>query len=189
MITKLIKKVANLNTDKSSHQKEESTEITKPTKILLEWDSLDRMPNTIPAPALKKIAIIFVFIGLIFFIIKDFLMVGSLAAIYFAMYVFSSMPPGKIKHKITTNGICFADDTVFTWKTLRNFYMEARGDTNILMVNTKNAFPGRLFMILDNKTDKNEVIKVLNEYLSIIENPKPSFIDKFMDLISKKIKL
>jgi hypothetical protein len=123
------------------------------------------------------------------FIIKEFLLILVLGVIFFVVYIFYTVPPRRVKHQITTNGVNYASQYVYTWDMLDSFFIEKRDSTDVLILNTKEALPGRVFLLLEGKATADKVLKLVNEHLSVIENPEKSFLDKVSGSISKKIKL
>lgn len=176
-------------TEELDKSKREGEGIVKQSKVLLEWSTFDRLSKESSKYSIRKIGVIALFIAFIFLILKDFWLIIIIAVLYFVVYVFITTPSQKITHKITNNGIFYASEHLYKWSELLNFYIENRDDHRLLVVNAKKTLPGRLFLVLADDINNEKVIKVMNEYLSIIETPPISQLDKVTKFISKKFNI
>lgn len=161
----------------------------KPSKVLWEWTAPERLFQQRSREYYRKIAVIIIFFALLLLIIKEFLLIAVLGVIFFVVYVFHTIPPQKVTHQITTHGINYASQHLYRWDELVSFFIEKREDTNILSVNTKEALPGRLFLLLSDETDPKKISEIMNQYLSIVENPEVTVLDKITKAISSRVKL
>lgn len=166
-----------------------STRIIKPSRTLLTWEAPERIFVKRSPEYYRKIAVIIVFLALLLLIIKEFLLIGILAIIFVVVYIFHTIPPGKVRHEITTNGVNYASQHAYKWDELDNFFIEKKAGVNILNINTKRMLPGRIFLLLDMKTTPAEVTRIINEYLSVMDVPEKSVIEQFTANFAKKIKL
>jgi len=173
--------------DKGPQISQSPEQIVKPSKVLIEWEAPERLFVKRPREFYRKIAIIILFFAFLLLIIKEFLLIGVLGVVFFVVYVFHTVPPRTIKHQITTNGINYASEHLYRWDVLRDFFIDEKDNVKILNVNTKDPLPGRIFMLLSKDLDYKKVSTAINEYLSIVENPEVSAIDKMVAGISKKI--
>lgn len=176
-------------TEELEKAKKEAEDIVKQSKILLEWETVDRFNKEGSKYSLRKIGVIALFIAFAFLIIKEFWLIIIIGVLYFVIYVFVTTPPQKIIHKITNNGIFYASEHLYKWSELKDFYIERKDGHKILVVNTIKSFPGRLFLLLNDNIPSDKVIKIVNEYISIIEVPPVSQVDKAMKFISNKFNI
>lgn len=164
-----------------------NNEIVKPSKTLLEWEAPERVFKRKSRDFFRKIAVIIIFFALMFLIIKDFIFIIVLGIIFFVVYVFNTVPPRNVVHKITTNGVNYASEQLYSWTELKSFYIEEKSDTAFLVIDTVQPFPGRLLLILTDKVNKRELAETLNQYISVNENPEPNMFDSFIGGISKRL--
>lgn len=169
------------------NQPNQPNQIVKPSVTLLEWDAPERMFKEKPREFYRKIGVILIFFAILFLIIKDFVVIGILGVIFFAVYVFHTIPPRNVHHKVTTNGIDYASEHIYRWDELQSFYLDKKEDTDILTLITKQQLPGRIFLLLSEGMDKENLARTMNEYISIDENPEIGFLDKFISKASEKI--
>jgi len=163
--------------------------IVKPSETLLEWDAPERMFKKRTREFYRKIAIIIIFFALLLLIIKEFLLIVVLGIVFFVVYVFHTVPPRVIHHKVTTNGLDYASLHLYRWDELESFFIEKKEDTHMLVINTKNPLPGRILLLLDERLNQDKVTKVLNEYISIVENPEVGVLDKIMAVVGKRMNI
>lgn len=122
-------------------------------------------------------------IGLIMFFIDGFMPVLLIISIVFLYYVMSTIPPEDIEYKITSQGLKMADKLT-EWPMLGRFWFTNRFGSELLVVETA-SFPGRLEMVV-NKTDKDQITKVLSKHLTHEEIPA-SVLDKASNWVSKRM--
>ena len=161
--------------------------IIKPSQVLIEWEAPERVFKTKPREFYRRTGVIIIFFAILLLIIKEFLIIGVLGIVFFVVYVFHTVPPKVVHHKITTNGLDYASEQLYMWKELESFFIERKDDTDFLIINTKNPIPGRILLLLNEKVDHGKLSKIVNEYISIVEKPEVTIMEKFMDQVSKKI--
>jgi len=174
---------------KTEQQKQPEKEILKPSKTLFEWETLERLFKTKSREFYRRLAVIIIFFSLLALVTKDIPLVLILGVSFFAVYVFHTIPPRKVTHKITTRGIDYASEYLYTWDSLVDFWIEEKEGHKLLNVTTKDALPGRIALILGKDMDAKKVVSTVNQYLSINEDPKKTAVDEVMSKITSKINL
>ena len=167
----------------------DSKEILVPTTVLLEWKTVDRITKERSKYSMRKISVIALFIAFVFLILKDFWLIVIVGVVYFVIYVFLTAPANEVTHKITNNGVLYAGEKLYRWNELRNFFLEKRDNTRVLVINTVDVLPGRLFLILTDEIDTNNIISILNEHLSILEESQKSPIDKLVSMLANRLRI
>lgn len=163
-------------------------DIIKPSQVLIEWVAPERVFKKRPREFYRKMAVIFVFFAIIFVAMLDFLIVLALGVLFFAIYVFHSIPPKDVKHQVTTNGINYASAHMYRWSDLKSFYIDNRPEVSMLVIDTVDPLPGRILLILSKDMDKQKLSQTINQYLSINENPEIGVFDKILSAINKRTK-
>ena len=167
----------------------DTEKIIRPSEILIEWEAAERIFKERSREFYRRMSIIILFFVLMLFILKEFLLIGVLGLVFFAVYVFHTVPPRVFKHLITTNGINYASGHLFRWEELTSFFIERKEDVDMLIVNTKEPLPGRIMMLLSDKVDKAKLSEILNRYISIVENPEPGLFEKWSNAFSKRLRM
>lgn len=124
-------------------------------------------------------------VGLILFFIEGILPVIVVGALVFLVYVFSTVEPETVEHKITNLGIDFAG-TKKEWPDLKRFWFTQRFGIDLLKVEAKEGLT-RIEMVIDSG-DKDRIEKLLEKHLPY-EEAAPNFLDKAAIWLSKKVPL
>ncbi len=168
---------------------ESAPKIIKPTQVLLEWEAPERIFVKKSREFYRKIAVIIIFFSILLLIFKEIVFVLVLFAVYFVVYVATSIPPKNVVHKISTSGVHYASAHLYKWDYFKNFFLEKKYGYELLTFNTVDPLPGRLFLILPNDMDKTALVRIVNEYLSIEEEPESTFYEDLIAKIGRKIKI
>ena len=178
--------------DKYNGPREEKVveeKLFKPSVTLLEWESPERAFKKYTREFYRRMGVILIFFAFLLLAIQDFMVIAVLGVIFFVVYVFHSIPPRKVVHKITTNGFYYAMDYHYMWSELKSFHFEKKDSIRYLILNTVDQLPGKLYVILDKETSEDLVLKTLNQYLSFDENPASNVYEDIMKAFRSRVKL
>ncbi|MBU1129948.1 hypothetical protein KKE45_01355 [Patescibacteria group bacterium] len=125
-------------------------------------------------------------VSVILFFAKEFFLVISLVAVLFLYYVLSTVPPKKIKNRLTNRGVYFGE-LFYAWMDLRRFWFGKSLDCEALFFETNLRFPRELCLIIDKK-DEKKIKKAVVKRLPLVEN-SPRFVDKASEWLAKKLPL
>ncbi len=166
-------------------------QITRPSVSLIEWDAPEREFKKHPREYYRKIAVIVIFTAAIALVMLDFVLMLVIGAVFFVVYIFHTIPPRNVHHKITSNGVDFGSEHLYKWSDLKSFYIEKPegAEYHRLIIDTVEAFPGRLILLLDNNINREALSKTLNEYVSIDETPEVGILDKILAKVSRHINI
>lgn len=157
-------------------------------RTLLEWVS----PSRLFAPKDKKyfsnLGLIVLIAGVVLIFFKELVMVVVVLALAFVAYALATVPPEKIEHKITTQGLTSAGHSYF-WKDLRDFWFTESGGVSILHIDTNLRFPGRLIILLSPPATRESLVKILSAHLPYQEKPKVNAMDTAADWFAAKLNL
>lgn len=161
----------------------------KPSVTLLEWEAPERAFRKYSREFYRRVGVILIFFAFLLLAIQDFMVIAVLGVIFFVVYVFHSIPPRKVIHKVTTNGFYYAMDYHYMWSELQSFYFEKKDGVRYLILNTVDPLPGRLYVILPKDITEDALLKNLNQYLSFDENPGSNVYEDMMRAFKSRIKL
>jgi hypothetical protein len=156
-------------------------------EILLNWNS--------PSHPFKKrnrifyqtvAAITFLAVVIVFFF-NDILLIGVILSIAFVVYVISTVPPVEVEHKVTRIGYEHAGK-LFRWMELGAFWFEEKWGSQILVIQTRLAFPGQIRSILG-EMKKEKVKDIFGKYILFADRPPKNIVDSVSSWLSEKIPL
>lgn len=129
-------------------------------------------------------AIVFLLVVILFFA-REFPLILAVISVTFLIYVFSTVPPQEVEHKITSLGIESAGK-FFPWDVLKEFWFETQWNQNMLVVVPQTG--PRIIMLL---TDLSEVSlkEVLSRFLPFQEIPQKTLVDNAASWLSRKVPL
>lgn len=160
-----------------------------PSKTLFEWEVQERIFKEKSREFYRRLAVIVIFFSLLAVIIKDIPLVLILGLSFFAVYVFHTIPPRKVVHKITDRGIDYASDYLYTWDELKNYWIEEKDGYKLLISDTVNPLPGRITLLLNPDVNIKNLQAELNNRLLFNENPSVPVYESMLTKVSSKFKL
>jgi len=161
--------------------------VQKPVQeeFLLEWEALSRPYKARTRQYFSSVLIIGLLISMILFFAGQVLPIAVVIAAVFLVYVLSVVPPGMVKHSITTFGIR-VEDSLYYWEQLGRFWFSEKYGQQILHIET-SRFPGRLTILLGDLSKKNMQI-LLSEVL-VHKKPELTLYEKGAAWLQEKIPL
>jgi hypothetical protein len=175
---------------KSNRTLKIKTKIKKPPKellreeeTLLEWEAPSRPFKRRGKEYFTTIGAIVVLLIMICAFLRELLLIGVVLAFAFVLYVLATIPPGKVKNKITTKGIVSAGHT-YSWDKLTLFWFSEAYEQKILNLKTSLGFPGQVLLLLG-KTEEDRVKKTLSAYLKFEKGPPLSFLDNAAQFLAR----
>lgn len=165
------------------------SEIYRASETLLEWEAPERVFKKYSREFYRRMAVILIFFGFLFLFVWDIVVIVVLGIVFFVVYTFHSIPPRKVIHKITTNGIFYAMDYHYMWRELRSYYFEKRDNVRYLIINTVDPLPGRLYLIIDKSITNEKIAEVLGNHLSFDEKPTTNVYEDMMKAFRSSVKL
>ncbi len=155
----------------------------EPERDLVTW--------TAPARPFKRYGrkfyvTIFSFVGIIsiiLFIAEGAIPVVLLVSLIFLFYVLSTVSPENIEYKITNKGVKIAGKET-PWQNIIRFCFLSKTGGEVLVFDAA-TFPGRIELVI-NPEDKDRLKKEISAYTPY-EEIKPSFLDKIVDWVVKKL--
>lgn len=156
-------------------------------QVLLVWKAPLRPFQRRTKEYYTTIAALVFLLSVIFFLIQEWLAIGVILSVAFVAYVFSTVPPEDIEHKLTTFGIESAGKR-YSWLELYEFWFETQYGSEMVVIQTRIPYP-RVIHLLLGEVDKKRLKAILEEYLPYREVPVKTFVDRAAHWISKKIPL
>lgn len=155
-------------------------------KTLLEWDSLSRLFIPRDKKYFSNLGILILIAGLVLIFFKEFVIILVVLALAFVTYALSTVPPEKIHHKITSQGVVSADHS-YGWKELKDFWFTEKDGITILQINTVLRFPARLIILVDRPATKEKITANLSPFLHFNETHQEHWLDKVSSTLAEKL--
>jgi hypothetical protein len=155
-------------------------------KALLSWIGLSRPYKGRTKQILTVPVVIGILVGIILIFAGEWMLIGVVAALIFAYYMWSTVKPDDTEYKITTRGIR-AHGRLYMWDVLTRWWIEEKWAQKMLMVETPVNAAGRIVMPLG-ETKDGDVEKVMEKFL-LKEAPEPTQLDKMGKWLAEKFPL
>ncbi len=156
-----------------------------PEETILDWYAPSRPFKKRTRQYYSTVAIIVILISMILFFAGQFLPIAVVISVAFLAYVLSVVPPGMVKHALTTFGIR-VEGTLYYWDEMGRFWMTQKYGQPLLHIEVMR-FPGRITLLLGDISEA-DMTEILSEVL-LNQKPEPTFYDKAADWIQEKIPL
>ncbi len=162
-------------------------EIPPNREVLLSWDAPTRVFTPRDPQYYKRVLSIVFVVALLLVIAGQFLLLGLIVSVVVLLYVLSSVPPERVKHEIDNYGVYYLGKEYY-WGDLKFFFFTRDGGYDVLNVDTKEPYPGRLFLVLEG-ISIDKVKEVLSKQLPFRQEPPHTVFDKAFKNISSKLSL
>ncbi len=143
--------------------------------VLYEWEAHERVYKVRDKDFWITSVAILVIVSVIFFLLKEFFLIMALGSVLFLYYVLSTVPPEKIKNKITNRGIYFGE-LMYPWEQLVRFWFKKSLGTETMLLETNLRFPPQVSLVVEEK-DKEKLKEIIIKKIPLVEN-SPNFVDK-----------
>jgi len=145
---------------------------------LFEWEAPERYQVKFSDKNFLFIVALSLVLILLLAILRHYLMMASVIALLFLVYVSGVTKPVYIKNKITKRGIEIYD-RLFEWYTLDSFYFCKKDNSSYysLIIETKLNVPKVLFLLASEK-DKDAIFLLLQDKLLYKDIRKQGRIDR-----------
>lgn len=164
------------------------TLIEKDITTYFKWNAPSRSFKKRDKEYFVNLGVLVFFISLIFLFFQEFIVIITLWVLFGILYVFSTVEPEQVTHRITDRGVEFAGFE-YKWRDLSSFYFAKKNGVNLLFLNTKKALPGRVYLILGPEIDTDKVYDILKTNIEFIEKPINSMFDKIVENFSDRFSL
>lgn len=157
-------------------------------KTLASWQAPARPFRKRDRSYYTTIAILVILVVMIvFFWLKDFLLIGVILSFGFVAYVLAFVSPKEITYTISTQGITMGEDFYF-WHFLDSFWFKEKDGLKVLHIQTWLRFPAQLMLVLKAE-DEEKIKKIVARFLPFHEKPYKSWMEKWSESLQKHFPL
>jgi len=158
------------------------------SKILLEWESAERPFKRRDKRYFIIILLIIGAVSLLLIYMQELLLIAVLLAALFVTYALSTVEPNTVKHVISTKGVESAG-RIYTWDQLKLFWFGRKFDQEVLNLDTKLRFPGRIVIVLPAAVDREALKNALLSYILFLDKPRANWFDEILEKAAKILKI
>jgi len=159
---------------------------TKEEVMIFEWEAAERSYKKRGKDFWITAISILVLLSVILFMVKEYFLIVALMAVLFFYYTLSTVPPLKVKNKITNRAI-YIGEARYEWMLLARFWFEKSLDSRLLSIETRLRFPGQISMVI-NPNDEEKIKNIMLKKIPLLEN-SPGFVDKLTAWVAKRLPL
>lgn len=159
---------------------------SKEEKILISWEAPERSFKKRDKDFWITAVAILVLVSVIFIFIHEFFLVIALGSVLFMYYMMSTVPPSKIKSKITNKAVYFGE-LRYPWEMLTRFWFKTNLDSRMVEFETVLRFPRQVSIVIEEK-DEGKIKQVAEKWLPMIES-SPTMVDKLSKWAGNKLPL
>ena len=127
-----------------------------------------------------------VLVSVILFFIKEFFLIIALGSVLFLYYVLSTVPPSKVKNKLTNRGIYFGESR-YEWGWLERFWFGKSLSSKMVHFETKLRFPRQISLVI-NPEDEEKIKAIAVKRIPLLES-SPTFVDKVTKWFGERLPL
>lgn len=156
-------------------------------KTLLSWEAPSRPFRKKDRSYYTTIVILAILLATIAFLIREFLLIGTILAFAFVTYVLAFIQPENITFKISTQGVTVGDHFYF-WHELESFWYKTADGQRVLHIQTRLRYPAQLMLVLGG-ADEIQMTKIIARFLPYHEIPRTTIIDRWAEGLQKHFPL
>lgn len=130
--------------------------------------------------------VIVVLVGLILLVAMEWMLIIVLAALVFAYYAWTMVPPEIVDYKVSSRGVRIGEK-VYEWGGLYRWWIVEQWGQHILMIETPLSVVGRLAMPLGDVV-LVKIEKIMSDML-LAEKPEDTNLDKAGKWLTEKFPL
>lgn len=154
--------------------KEEKEDLNE-EKTLFEWDGLERAFKKRDRDFWITVVSILVLVSVILIFIKEFFLIVAICSAIFLYYILSTVPPQKVKNKITNRGLYFGDAR-YEWDVLKRFWFGNSLNSEMIFFETNLKLPRQISLVI-NPQDQEKIKQIVVKRIPLLES-SPTFVDK-----------
>ena len=155
-------------------------------KVLFEWEAAERSYQKRNKDFWVTAIAILILVSVILIFIKEFFLIMALISVLFLYYALSSVPPGKVKSKLTNRGIYFGE-LRYEWNVLNKFWFKKSMSSDTINFGTDLRFP-RMVTIVINPKDIEKLKEIVVKRIPLLDT-SPTFIDRLTQWFASRLPL
>lgn len=157
-----------------------------PEQTLLKWLAPSRPFKTRDRQFFTTAVAIVILVSIILAFAGEWMLIAVLAAMCFAYYVWSTVPPEEAEYSITDRGVR-VHGQLYRYEDLTAWWIETKLGQQVLVVDAPLVVGRRLHVVLNGVTEE-QLIQTLGKHLTL-EKPDETQMDRVTTWVSEKFPL
>ena len=157
-----------------------------PEQTLLKWMAPSRPFKTRDRQFFTTVIVIAVLISILLAFAREWMLIATVAAMIFAYYVWSTVPPEEVEYSITTRGLR-VHGQLYRWDELVQWWVEDKWGQQMVIIAAPAVVSRRLHLLLG-QINEEQVKQILEKYL-VMEQPPETAMDKAGKWVTEKFPL
>lgn len=133
----------------------------EPEQEIVSW-KIEVPPFSIPKKILRTVIVLSVMFSLFLILNQEWLYLILVLSLAFFTNVIISYGSKTLNYTIYSNGVKL-NDSFYTWNKF-NYFFQYEGDNEMIVITTKEMFPGRLYVYVK-ESEKNKIDNTLLNYI------------------------
>ncbi len=160
--------------------------VPQPEQTLFKWMAPSRPFKLRDRQFFTTIIVIAALISILLAFAGEWMLIATIAAMIFAYYIWSTVPPEDVEYSITTRGVR-VHGQLYRWEDLVQWWFEDKWGQKMLVIATPLAVAKRLHLLLG-QTPEDSVKQVMEKHL-VMEKPPETVTDKAGKWVAEKFPL
>ena len=143
-------------------------------QVLFTWTAQNKLPHSGLDPKLKRsLMIIGIVVGILLFIMQEYLLILAIGSLVFVSYVISNTPASIVTHDINNLGVSYEGE-FYPYTDLKFYFFTQKGGVDILGIDRQN-YTRLIFLI--NPNEKQVIHELLYTRIPYLETPPQDALD------------
>jgi len=155
-------------------------------KVFLRWNAPSRPHRGLSKDFLTVPVVIAILVGLILLVAGEWMIIGVVAALVFAYYAWSIVPPELAEYQVTSRGLRVAG-RLYLWDEFTRWWIGEKWESRLLCLEAPMQTVGQIMVPLGDVSE--EKLEGVMEKLLLHEQPADTQLDKAGKWLSEKFPL
>lgn len=155
-------------------------------RTLLTWKAPSRPYRASQKQFMTVPLVIGVLVGLILLLAGEWMLIAVVAALIFAYYVWSTVPPEEAEYSLTNRGVR-VHGQLYVWEAFTRWWMEEKWGHKLVALEAPRHMVGRVLVPLGSG-DEKKVEEIVSKFV-LREKPADTAVDKAGKWLAEKFPL
>jgi hypothetical protein len=152
-------------------------------KTLVTWRGLGRPFKKFNWEAMAVPTVIAILVGVILLVAGEWMLIVVVAALVFAVYMWSTVAPEEVEYLLTNKGLRMFS-RLYEWPTMTRWWLEEKWGGRYMAIESWVVPMGKLYVPIEAKKE-GEILAVMEKYL-VKDRPADTAMDKMGKWVAEK---